>query len=205
MPASERSGLLTQPGLLALLAGPDQSSPVRRGVFVLDKLMRQPPPPPPMGAAITPPPPDPNATTRERFDAHFADPACAGCHRTIDAIGNGFEGYDAMGLKRTTENGKPVDTSGNILQARDASLLGGFTGVQELSQRLAGSRQVHDCLSSHLFRYALGRADGANDACSLQSAQKAFWDGKGRFQTLELAIVQSASFRTRAPPAEVTP
>src|SRR5690606_32387962 len=65
--AERRRGLLTQPGLLAMLAHSDQSTPIHRGVFVLSSLLCQPPPPAPPSVDPTPPDPDPNATTRERF------------------------------------------------------------------------------------------------------------------------------------------
>lgn len=204
MSTQERVGVLTQPGFLARLSGPDQSSPIRRGIFVLEKLMCQPPPPPPGGVAITAPPLRADMTTRERFAQHSQDPNCAGCHRLIDAVGFGFENYDGVGVRREMDNGKPVDASGNIIGARDATLLGPYTTVSTLASRLAGSRQVHDCMASHVLRYALGRADGAEDACSLADAQSAFFTGGGKFKDLQLSIVLSASFRTRETP-EVWP
>ena len=204
MLASQRPGVLTQPGFLAKLAGPNQSSPIRRGVFVYTQLMCQPPQPPPANAAVTPPPLDPTATTRERFSQHSTDPACRGCHSVIDPMGFGFEHYDGMGLWRDTEAGKPVDASGAIVAATDESLKGFFTGAQELAGKLAQSRQVTDCLASQMFRYALGRVEQQEDACSLDGVRATFFAGGGRFTDLEAAIVESASFRTRTPP-QVTP
>lgn len=204
MPTQERVGVLTQPGFLARLAGPDQSSPIRRGIFVLERLMCQPPRPPPGGVAITAPPLRADMTTRERFAQHSADPSCAGCHRLIDSVGFGFEHYDGLGVRRDMDNGKPVDASGDIIGARDGSLLGPYTTVATLAGRLAGSRQVHDCMASHFVRFALGRADGPEDECSVKDAQAAFFASGGKFKDLELSIILSASFRTRETP-EVWP
>jgi hypothetical protein len=204
MPVAERRGLLTQPALLARLAGPDQSSPIRRGIFVLEKLMCQPPPPPPGNANITPPALDPSFTTRERFAQHTADENCAQCHKLIDPVGNSFEGFDGAGRRRTMESGKPVDTTGGVTAAGDTELVGPVASVLELGQKLSRSRQVHDCMASHFMRFALGRADGSEDACSLKDAQDSFWSTQGRFDALRRTIVMSSSFRTRASP-EVAP
>ncbi len=203
LPESERMGLLSQPGLMARLAGPYQSSPIRRGIFVLDKLMCQPPSPPPANANIVPPILQPGLTTRERFAQHSADPACASCHTVIDPIGFGFERYDAIGKTRDTEVGKPIDTTGQVKYAREKAIDGPFATLPELSRRLSTSRQVHDCFASNFMRYALGRADTTNDACSVLDAQNSFFQSGGSFKALQLAIVKSASFRSRA--VEVTP
>jgi hypothetical protein len=197
MPEPQRLGLLTQPGFLARLSSPDQSSPIRRGIFVLEKLMCQPPPPPPPGIAITAPAPNTGTTTRERFSQHSTDANCAGCHRLIDPVGFGFENYDGLGAWRTTENGKPVDGSGEIVSAADATLVGPFSGATQLARRLADSRQVHDCVASEWTRFAMGRDLGAGDACSLTQVQDAFSKSQGRFDDLLVAIVMSDTFRTR--------
>ncbi len=197
MPGTERLGLLTQPGLLARLSSPDQSSPIRRGIFVLDKVLCQPPPPPPAGFNPVPPAPNTGTTTRERFLQHSTDPFCAGCHHLIDPVGFGFENYDAVGQYRTSENGKPVDASGSVYAARDEKLSGTFSGVVELSKKLAESRQVHDCVSAEWMHFAMGRGLGAGDACSLTQVQERFSTSQGRFDELLVAIIMSDTFRTR--------
>ncbi len=86
-----RSGLLTQPALLSLLAHASQTAPVLRGVFVRERILCLDVPPPPPGLVVVPPDPDPNATTRERFRQHTEQAACSGCHKLIDGVGFGFE------------------------------------------------------------------------------------------------------------------
>ncbi len=200
MATQERSGVLSQPGLLARLSAPDQSSPIRRGIFVLDHVLCQPPPPPPGNAAFVPPPPRPDATTRERFAQHSSDDSCAQCHRLIDPVGFGFEQYDGLGRFRSQENGKDVDASGAIVTARENGLAGPFVGLTELSQKLAGSRQAQDCMSSNWLRFAMGRVDGADDLCSLKKVQDTFAESNGDFTAVMLAIVESDSFLYRAAP-----
>ncbi|MBX7114767.1 MAG: DUF1592 domain-containing protein [Myxococcaceae bacterium] len=200
MSSQERSGVLSQPGLLARLSAPDQSSPIRRGIFVLDHVLCQPPPPPPGNAAFVPPPPRADATTRERFAQHSSDDSCAQCHRLIDPVGFGFEQYDGLGRFRSQENGKDVDASGAIVTAREKGLAGPFMGLSELSQKLAGSRQAQDCMSSNWLRFAMGRVDSADDLCSLQNVQAKFAESDGDFAGLMLAIIESDSFLYRAAP-----
>ena len=198
MTSAGRSGVLAQPGLLARLASPDQGSPVRRGVFVFDRLLCQPLPLPPANLVITAPAPKPGATTRERFAAHGGNPGCSGCHERIDPMGFGFEHFDGMGVWRDTEEGKPIDAKGAIVATRDSALRGPFDGVGELAAKLSQSKQVHDCLSTQWFRWALGRVEAESDGCALEKVQQRFFDSKGSFEELQLAIIGSDAFRFRS-------
>lgn len=200
MSSQERPGILAQPGLLARLAGPDQSSPIRRGIFVLDHVLCQPPPPPPGNAAIVPPALNPDVTTRERFAQHASDDTCKQCHRLIDPVGFGFEQYDGLGRFRTEEHGKPIDPSGAIVTSREKGLTGPFENLTALTERLSQSRQAQDCMASNWMRFALGRADGPADLCSIKDAQQRFFESSGDFTAVMLAIVESDSFLFRAAP-----
>ncbi len=191
-----RRGLLTQPGFLAFKALPDSSSPVRRGLFVLDKLLCQSIPPPP--AVFTPPQPSVTATTRERFAAHSSDDGCYGCHRFIDPIGFTFEHYDGLGRWRDTENGKPVDSTGGVVLADDDVLLQPVSDIVELAGLLAQSPQVHACVAKDVYRFALGRGLTGADTCTVAKVSKRFVDSGGDFRELMLAIVQSDAFRTNS-------
>ena len=90
-----------------------------------------------------PPAVDPNVTLRERFKQHETDAFCASCHRLMDPIGFGFEKYDGAGLFRTTENGKPIDDSGEV---QDSDITGPFVGAAELGEKLSQSLFVQKCL-----------------------------------------------------------
>ncbi len=192
-----RIGLLSQPALMALLSHPDQSAPIQRGKFVREQLLCQTLRPPPPTVDASPPDPDPNATTRERFAQHTSQEECAGCHRMIDGIGFGLEGFDHLGRFRSEENGLPIDTSGDIQLAVDATLNGEFEGVAELSQKLAASEQVEACLATQWFRYAMGRAEQDEDACSLSTVQRVFADSGGSFTELLVALTTTGAFRFR--------
>lgn len=194
----DRSGLLTQPAILALLAHPEQSAPVLRGVFVRERLLCQPVPPPPPTADVTAPDPNPMATTRERFRVHTEQPACSSCHSLIDGIGFGLEGYDQLGRFRTLEQGLPVDTSGEVLATGDMAIEGPFNGAASLSARLASSKLVRDCMATNWYRYALGRIEGANDACSLDEVKTKFSQHNGNLHELLIGITKTLAFRYRA-------
>jgi hypothetical protein len=201
---ADRSGLLTQPALLAMLAHSDQSAPVLRGVFVRERLMCLLVPPPPPTVNVVPPDPDPNATTRERFRVHTEKMECSGCHSMIDGIGFGFEAYDQHGRYRTTENGIPVDVSGQVLGTSDAQLDGAFQGTAELSARLGTSRRVRDCLATNWYRFAFGRIETVQDECSLNDVKDRFDRSGGDLDELLVAITQSVAFRFR-PALEASP
>ena len=197
MPSEQRRGLLTQPGLLAALAGPYDSSPVQRGIFVRERFLCESIPAPPANIPIIPPDPDPNSTTRERFAQHTADPTCAGCHHLIDPVGFGFEQYDALGRYRETENGKPIDATGSVTNVRDPALEGPFNGVAELSERFARSALVQDCVATQWYRFALGRLEAEEDGCSVRDVKHAFERSGGSFRELLVAITRTPAFRTR--------
>lgn len=198
-PADERAGLITQPALLAMLAHAEQTSPIHRGIFVREKLLCEQLPPPPPDLVITPPSPDPNSTTRERFAAHTEEESCQNCHILIDPIGFGFEGYDALGRFRETENGLPIDDSGELLYtwSQDSALEGPFSGAVQLAHRLADAPQARDCVATQWWRFAFARGEASErDLCSLTHAKDSLRT-TGQVTELLETIVLSDAFRKR--------
>ncbi len=200
--ADGQVGLLTQPGLMAMLAHSDQSGPVQRGVWVRERILCIDVPPPPPNLNPVAPDPDPNLTTRARFAVHTSSPACSGCHKLIDGTGFGFENYDQLGRYRTEENGLPVDASGEMLDTGESSVDGPFTGVKELSDRLATSQRVERCLATNWYRYAMGRVETDADGCSLKDVQAKFATSGGQFKELLVALTLTDAFRYRPASAE---
>ncbi|HET7544666.1 MAG TPA: DUF1592 domain-containing protein [Polyangiaceae bacterium] len=190
-------GLLSQPGLMAMLAHSDQSGPVQRGVFVRQRILCLNVPPPPPNFNPVPPDPDPNLTTRERFAVHTASAGCFNCHKLIDGTGFGFEAYDQLGRFRTEENGQQVDTSGEMLETGEAAVDGPYKGVLELSHRLAVSPRVERCLATNWYRYAMGRVETEADGCSLSEVQQKFAASGGQFKELLVAVTLTDAFRYR--------
>ncbi len=191
---SRYAGFLTHPGLLSLYALADRSSPIHRGKFVREYILCQAPPPPP---DVVPSAPllDPTQTTREQFEAHRSEPVCAGCHQLMDPIGFGLEQFDGIGRYRATENGLPIDTTGEIIGANDAD--GTFNGVVELSQRLGNSEHVRQCVATQWFRFAYGRTESTEDTCSQDSIFQQFEDSGFDIKELIVALTQTDAFRYR--------
>jgi hypothetical protein len=188
---TQRAGVLSQGALMAARSGPDQTSPVQRGVFVREQMLCQPLPPPPPEVNAMPPMLNPKMTTKERFAAHRQDPSCASCHDLIDNLGFGFENLDPLGVYRTTENGKPVDAGGRFI---GTDVDGPFTGVPEMARKLVQSTQVEGCMVTHWFDYGLGREATPEDACTQQTLGRLFASSGRDVRQLLLALTQSDAF-----------
>jgi hypothetical protein len=90
---------------------------------------------------------------RKRLELHRSAPSCAGCHASLDPIGLGLEGFDAIGKSRTVyENGDPVDTRGELPGNKV------FHGAAELSTVLVADPRFPACVAQKLLTYALGRS-----------------------------------------------
>jgi hypothetical protein len=198
-----RGGLVTSAWWLASFAHPIQPAPVLRGQFVMAKLLCTPPPPPPPGVntAVPEQPTAEAKTNRQRLELlHTSPTSCKSCHKLIDGIGFGLEGYDAVGAFRTTDNGAPVDDSGEIAVGSDVD--GAFHGGVELAAKLASSSQVKACIATQWLRYGLGRPERDEDACTIASVAKDFAAGGLTAESLLVSLVKQPTFRSRPP---VTP
>ncbi len=195
LPAEERAGILTMPGVMAEHAHPDQTSPIHRGVLLRQNFFCQQLPPPPPDVDNVPPSPSPDATTRERFSQHTDDAACSGCHVQIDPLGFGLESYDSVGAFRTEEdNGLPIDDVGEIVLS---DVDGPFEGGPELAALLAQSGTVQECASRQWFRFALGRVETEADECAIDGIAEAFQDSDADVRVLLREIALSSAFRFR--------
>ncbi|MGC6416852.1 MAG: DUF1592 domain-containing protein [Bradymonadia bacterium] len=188
-----RVGVLSQPALLAATSKPNMTSPIHRGIFVREQLLCTALPPPPPDLMVVAPDPDPNLTTRQLFEAHSAEPACAGCHQLIDPLGLGFEHFDAVGNWRDVQNGRQVDAKGEVFATTDIN--GAFYGLDELAGRLSRSDQVHRCVTTQVFRYAMGRGENAGDGCTIESVYEDYVDSGYDFRTLVKSLATHLAFR----------
>ncbi len=189
------SGFLTQAGPLTLLGAGTQTNPVRRGYFVRNDVLCDPPPSPPANLMVVPPKPEPGQTTRESFAQHSKDGTCVGCHRLMDPLGFAFEGFDAIGLPRTTEQGKPVDTSGELY---GTSADGHFQNAPELLARVATTEQARGCYVKHWYEFGYGRGITPEDDCALATLDSSFAAAGLKVQDLLLALTQIDSFQSKA-------
>lgn len=193
---TQRSGILTQAGLLAGFAHERADAPVLRGIFVLDRLLCAPPAAPPRGVNTVLPELAPNArlTTREQLEESHKIPGCAGCHASIDGLGFGFGAFDAIGKHRTTEFSLPIDDSGEL---HGTDVDGPFRGAVELGQKLAESEQVRQCVANQMLRYALAATRMSVSPCMVDSIAKKFAATGGDLRELLVAVVTSDAFRYR--------
>lgn len=149
-------GLLGHGSVLARHALAASSSPVSRGKLVRERLLCQELPEPPPGVntdlegAATP-----ATTTRERYNEHSTNEACAGCHRLMDPIGFTFEHYDAYGRYRADENGHALDVSGGIQGLPDGTDVE-LEGLPSLAEALAHDPSARDCYARYVAYFATG-------------------------------------------------
>jgi hypothetical protein len=194
---AKRSGLLTQASILALTTPGSRTDPVVRGKWIYNNMLCRTVPDPPLNVPPVPEP-TPGVTTRQRFEEHRNNDACRGCHLALDPIGFGFEHYDGVGLWRETENGLPIDDSGNV---PNTDIAGDFKGAVELARKLGGSRDAQNCFVGKWLTFAYGRLETAQDACTRQSLQDAFAASGGDIKQLLIALTQTDAFLHGPAPA----
>lgn len=192
-----RPGLLGQASFLFAYAHSDQSSPIKRGANVRERLLCQEfgVPPPDAGGL---PEVDPNATTRERFQMHSGKPSCRACHQYIDGVGFGFERFDAIGRLRDTENGRPIDATGDVvdLEAFGVGTRAEFTTLEGLATLIAESQAGPECLASQYHHFVSGETEAETDRCLVQPFLRSFRTS-GDLRALILELVADESYVLR--------
>lgn len=195
---SPRGGVLTQGTVLAVTSNPTRTSPVKRGVFILDHILGLPPPPPP-----------PNIPSledavgedelaqlslRETLARHASDPLCSSCHSRMDPLGLALENFNAMGRWRDAEMGQPIEPHGELISGES------FATIQELKKILVTSYrdQFLHTLAEKMLTYALGRGMEYYDVETLDQLVEQLEAADARPSALISGIIESAPFqRTR--------
>lgn len=192
-PDSPRGGVITMAAVLAVTSNTTRTSPVKRGLYVLDQILGAPPPPPPADI----PPLDqtkldtPNPSLREKLAAHVANPTCAVCHNRLDPIGFALENFGATGAWRTADDGNPIDARGTLPGGES------FSGPLELKRTLMGkSDQFVEAFAAKVLTYALGRGMEPFDRPAVRAIAASTRADGDRFGSLIEAVVLSESFRT---------
>jgi len=192
-PDSARGGLLRHGSILAVTSYATRTSPVLRGVWVLDNIFGAPPPPPPANVpALDDSPVAAGLAMRQRLGAHRANPACASCHKTIDPVGFALENFDAVGRWRDDDGDSgPVDVSGALPGT------GAFRGVAGLEESLLSRPELFaGRLTEKLLTFALGRGVEYYDAPAVRKVLREAEPGY-RFSSILLGIVKSVPFQMR--------
>jgi mono/diheme cytochrome c family protein len=151
-----RGGILGMPATLASTSFPNRTSPVKRGVWVLEQVL---------GERVPPPPPNVpeledlkqenlvDLSLRQQTELHQSEPTCANCHKVLDPIGFGLENFDAIGRWRETYNNGPAIDSTGKLPAGER-----FTTPAELKSLLADRKaDIARNLTERLMAFTLGR------------------------------------------------
>jgi hypothetical protein len=184
------------PGILAMTSFPNRTSPVNRGVWVLEQVLGEHVPPPPANVpSLEKQDPKKVATLslRQRTELHRSDATCASCHKVLDPIGFGFENFDAIGRWRTQdEAGRPIDATGE-LPGKER-----FTTPRELKKIIASRLDDFSRnLTGRLLAYALCRQlEGYDEVVVDEIARTVAKDGY-QLKTLVLSVVTSYPFTHR--------
>jgi hypothetical protein len=191
-----RGGILTMAAFLTKNASGLRTSPVRRGYWMVKRVLGEYIPPPP--AVVPELPKDEKAlgdkTLRQALSQHRDNPACSGCHARFDSYGLVFEGFGPIGeLRKFDQGGKPVDTAAPFPGGIEKS---GVTGLQEY---IKSKRQQDflDTFGRKLTTYALGRTLQPSDDILLANIQTRLRTTDYKIGSMIEAIVTSRQFRYR--------
>lgn len=192
---SHRGGVLTSASMLAMNSDGSDSHPLKRGVWLLERILQDPPPPPPANVPkvdLT----DPRIlemTLKERIADHRSKPACISCHSRIDPWGIAFENYDALGAWRTSVKNKPVDATSVLFNKQP------LDGVDGLKRYLLADRQDQfaRAMVHKMSAYALGRPLTFADHNDVDGLTAQFRKQGDRLTDLVHLIVSSNLFHSK--------
>jgi mono/diheme cytochrome c family protein len=198
VPASEgthRGGILTAAALLAMNSDGSDSHPLKRGVWLLERVLQDPPPPPPADVPkvdLT----DPRIlelTLKERIADHRNKAACLSCHSRIDPWGIAFENYDALGAWRTNIKNKPVDATSVLFNKQE------LAGVEGLKRYLLADRQDQfaRAMVHKMSAYALGRPLTFADHADIDGLTAQFRKKNDQLDDLIHLVVKSNLFNSK--------
>jgi hypothetical protein len=194
-PDSPRGGVLTQGTVLAVTSNPTRTSPVKRGLFILENILGTPPPPAPPNV------PDLEESRKEFagrepklseiLAVHRSNKLCSSCHERMDPLGLAMENFNALGGWRDTDAQQPIEPAGELVTGEK------FSDVRELKQVLRRDRKtdVFRCLTEKMLTYALGRGLEYYDVHTVDEIVAALDREEGRMSVLITGIVESAPFQ----------
>lgn len=205
---SHRRGLLTHGSLLVVTSNPTRTSPVKRGMFVLENLLGTPAPPAPPNVPTLEASKSgklEKASLREILEFHRRDAACAACHQRMDPLGLAMENYNAIGQwrdsERVTNQGQSADSGSKPAIDASGKLMSGesFSGAEELAEILAANRKedFYRCLTEKIMTFGLGRGITYRDTTAIDAIIEKTKNEGGRIRSLYKAIITSIPFTHR--------
>lgn len=191
---SRRGGLTGHGAFLTASANGVDTSPVVRGIYVLEKLLGYTPPPPPPDIPSIEPDIRGAVTIREQLEKHRESPTCAECHRKIDPLGFALENFDAIGGWRTSyqidRKKLPIDASGQ-LPGGDS-----FNTFPEFRSHLVQRQDLFTrCLTEKLLTYAIGRELEIGDRQDVDSIVQQMQEKSLGLRDLIERVALSKAFR----------
>lgn len=191
---ASRGGVLGMAAVLTSTSHSLRTSPVLRGMWVMERILGEHVPPPPPNVPSLPE--DGKSveglTFRQQLEVHREKAECAGCHSKMDPLGFGLENFDPIGRFRATQDEHPVDASGVLPSGEE------FAGPEELKAILLRQKdQFARNLSKKMLGYALGRSLNRYDTCVINESVAALKDNEYRPSALINTIVLSYPFRHR--------
>ena len=191
-----RGGILSMPATLATTSFPNRTSPVLRGVWVLERIL---------GERVPPPPADipeleeqdhkkiEGLTLRQRTELHQSEATCRNCHKILDPIGFGLENFDAIGRWREkNDQGLAIDSAGKLPDGKE------FSTPAEL-KRLLAKREADLArnLTERLMAYALGRQLEGYDDVVIDQLMVKIAEDNYRVRTIITEVITSYLFTHR--------
>jgi hypothetical protein len=191
--SSHRGGLLRHGSILAVTSYATRTSPTIRGNWILGNILGTPlPPAPPNVPALKDKSHTESLSIRERLSEHRANPACASCHDLMDPIGFALENFDAVGRWRTFDEGRAVDSTGEL---PDGTKIANF---EELERSIIKQPDMFvGTLVEKLMTFALGRGIESYDAPAVRRIIRDAAKQDYRFSSLINGIVSSVPFQMR--------
>ncbi len=195
-PESRRGGILTHGSFLISTSNPNRTSPVKRGLFVLENLLAaEPPPPPPdtpsLDEATSAAGEEPK-TVREQLAFHRESKACASCHKHFDPIGLVLENYDLIGRWRDHEKGVPIQPDETTVTGHH------LAGIDDLRSFFNDRKdRFYRGAAEKLLTYALGRGLDPMDSPTVDQITAQMVSDGGKFSTLLMGVIASPQFQSR--------
>ncbi|MCA9057490.1 MAG: DUF1592 domain-containing protein [Planctomycetaceae bacterium] len=191
-----RGGILGMPATLASTSFPNRTSPVRRGVWVLEQILGEHVPPPPPNVPVLEEQKQKSReglTLRQLTELHQSESACANCHRVLDPIGFGLENFDAIGRWRAQDDvGVAIDSVGTLPTGER------FSNPAELKSLLAGRKaDLARNLTERLMAYALGRQLEGYDEVVIDQLMVRIAEDDYRMRTMIAEVITSYLFTHR--------
>lgn len=189
---NKRGGLLGMGSVLTITANGIDTSPVTRGVFLLENILGTPPPPPPDDVPAIDPDVRGAKSMRELLSKHRESPNCYGCHQKIDPLGFALENFDAIGDWRPRIEKTKIDSSGELPSGEK------FEDVAGLRKILVQRKDLFaHMLTDRLLTYACGRRIGALDEATVEKIVADLPMKEYGLRSLIEAVVCSEPFLTR--------